>query len=261
MVVMIPPRQAISRGLRSLIIAVLSLNLWTTLLVIPLHEQQSQVGHLTLALALLPIVPLILGTLFQSGLLLLGFFPVSLLLPVVSRPSLVGTNMFAGWSLFLVAGDLVLFVLGTSFLLAQAFPAHLPRRGRDLGDSTHDRPPWPQRRLLHLALTVLSGLLPLSLFYALYLRPNAFSDLRHNYPGRSREAATLLGILALCLWIYLFARHFARPLGEHMRGITPLAKTLDRLRIETQKPRPRARFYVTVVLALAFMAAFVIFRG
>ncbi|PID37875.1 MAG: hypothetical protein CSB49_08450 [Proteobacteria bacterium] len=238
---------------------VLGSNLWASLLLVPLYHQRTEAITLPSVLAAPPLLLLLVGVLLRSRLLLLGLFPLSLLAPVLTQPSLLGVDVLSPLAFTLVGVAAVSFSIGASMFLARATSPVTPLRGRDLEDTTAGKPKWRSRRLLYFSLTALAVAIPWVLIHALYLRPEAFNELRQFYPQRAGAAAALFGVLVLALWLLVFLLYFARPLREHIRGTSAIHAQLERLRSDTMRHRPRPRFYVAVGAALLLMVVFCLY--
>jgi hypothetical protein len=246
-------------GALAIVAIVLGLNLWASLLLVPLYHQRAEAIGLAAVLAAPPLLLLTSGVLLRSRLLLLALFPSSLLAPMLARPALVSFSALSPLTFTLVGLATVGFILGASSLLARSTAPLTPERGRDLEDNTAGKAKWSSRRLLYRGLTGLAMLIPWVLIYGLYLRADAFVDLRRFYPQRAPAAAALFGVLVLGLWLLLFLLYFARPLREHIRGTSRIPAQLDALHYDALRRRPRARFYLAVSVALVLMVVFFLY--
>lgn len=243
-----------TRGIADVVMLVLGLNLWATLLLVPLLHLRIDQVLLPALLAGLPVILLFAGVLWRSRVLLQALFPISMLPPIGARPALVGVNALSNLTFVLVGVALISFTVGASFLLARVEAPEAPTAGRDLEDATAQLPSWRARWFIYRMLTTFTIVLPLVLLFALYLRPGAFSDLHRFYPERANAAAALFGVLTLGLWLALFHLYVAGPARHHIRGDGRLRANLEQLERATNRRSPRLRFYGAVAVALALMA-------
>jgi hypothetical protein len=252
-----------SRTLWDLALLVLGLNIWVSFLVLPfLHLPPPDSNRFIRLLIGLPLIVLICGVIIRNALLLLGAFPIFLLVPVLFCPQLVGVNVFSSWTFLVICLSLLAYILGTPLIL-QA----LATAGRTAQEEAKFIPGfqastrWRRRFRVYRGMSILAGLFPALFIFTIFLQPDIQADLRVAYPNRSNEATTLFGILALALWLGLFYTDFLVPLKAHVRGDPHLRSELARFRKISLGRQPRKSFFIFVGLALALMLVLFMTRG
>jgi hypothetical protein len=241
-----------------LALLVLGLNVWVNFLLLPaLHLGRH--GAL-LPLTALPLLALLAGVALRRRSLLLGGFPLLLLLPVLAAPDLVGVNVYSPLTFGLVALSHVVYLVAALVLLGTLEAPEVPAVARPLSQ-TRRSGPWSRRLRFHRQLAALAGLFAITLIFVAFLHPGVQQDLRDFYPRREGSAGIMLGVVALALWLAVFYAYFAVPLRLHIRSDPPLRHQLQRLRSPGARGRPRPLFYAFVALALVGMGLLVLLRG
>jgi hypothetical protein len=148
--------------------------------------------------------------------------------------------------------SLVGYVYGAGFLLARGSVSRPEQRLRPL------REPEPEvwrarRRFYRLWVALLVPVLPV-LVHAVNLSPSHLESLRVRFGGRTAQVTLVMNVLALALFIGLFAVYFLPPLVADYRGDPVLRSELTRLRQQLGRGRPRAVFFLGVLAALGLMA-------
>lgn len=240
---------------------VLGLNAWATLLLIPsLHHHAAPSAPWAQAPLIAAPATLLAGVALRRAMLLLGIFPLTLVLAVLCQPHLVGVNVHSAGTFALVASSFVGYSLGSALLLQQAAAPPVPPRSRPLTSDALRAPPWQPRRHFYAALAAVAALFPIALIHALFLRHDVLADLRRYFPERAPSASVLFGVFAVALWLALFQLYLLRPLRVHARGDPDMQADLLRLRRSLRRSHPRWRFYVWVAVALALMGALLLLR-
>ena len=80
------------------------------------------------------------------------------------------------------------------------------------------------------------------------------------YPGRVALMTTALTAGAIALWLIIFHYAFLGVLRPHRTGDRDLVGKLAEARGDAKAGKPRPRFYLSVALALAAMAALILLR-
>lgn len=252
-----PPRPQRWQALADGVAAVLGLNVWVTLILVPALFTGALRGPVQHLGALIPLAALGIGLARRSVPWLLGAFPAALLLPITFAPRLVAGHVHGPWSFLLVAASLVGYLFTVSwFSTFRDLPA--PVRLRALPGNDDTPPRWARRFRIYRGLALLSLLLPAALLYAVNFDPEHLTQLRDRFPGRTAAMLTLGNLAMLGLWLALYAWVFIGVLGQHRSGDRALAQDLADVR--KRPARPRLQFYVYVVLALATMGVLVVLR-
>ncbi|MCA9671084.1 MAG: hypothetical protein KC503_36050 [Myxococcales bacterium] len=240
-------------------ILVLGLNVWTSLLLVPALHLERRPGPVTIALMSLSLLTLLVGLVSRQRLLLLAAFPATLLLPVVATPTLVGVNVFSRWTFVLVSVGFIAYTIVSALLLeVLEAPAAPERRKRLPPGATGER--WAKRWRIYIAMAFFSAAIPALLIFTLFLDRHVAADLARFYPERGPAAAVLFGVIAVGLWLGLFAAYFIAPLRAHVRGDPTTRSNLMRLRRESGGQRPRLRFYAWVGVALLLVSYLLFLR-
>ena len=90
--------------------------------------------------------------------------------------------------------------------------------------------------------------------------PAIQDDIEKSYPGRVALMTTMIDVGVLALWLGLYLTVFLGVMRPHRTGDRDLVTRLALARSEAKRGKPRARFYIGVAAALAFMAALVMLR-
>jgi len=238
-----------------LVAGALGLNVWTTLLLVPvLHSASTGALHsrTPLWLVVLP-VPLVVAGLYRlSRVLLLALFPISLgvLIAVFRGPT--GQGMFTVWTFGLAALSLLGYLVGSTIFLEVQARSDDAVRSRSL-----PLPPlsakWSRRRRVYLTQAIFAAVIPLALIYTIDFHPGTARKLHSEYAGGAGEMQALFVVCALGLWLWLFATFFMTPLEQHRRGDSDVRRDLIRLDKRARQSRPRLSFYLVVAVALALM--------
>lgn len=237
-------------------IGVLGLNLWITFLVLPtLHFVKHSPGAATVAGIIAGPVLLAVGLYLRHRLVLLFGLPLSLFIPALVNPRLVGVNVYSAWSFALVAASFLAYMLVTLAILRGHELPPVPEERRSIGEYVLS-PRWRRRFRIYRWMAALSVIFPLVLIFGIFLDPQIQAMVRQSFPGRAQEAVAFFGIGGLALWLLLFHADFLTPLRSHVRGDPYLHSELRRLRRSAFRARPGLSFYLAVVVALALILAF-----
>jgi hypothetical protein len=244
-----------------LLASALGLNLWLTVLVVPtlyLRASAASAGLLA-ALCALALGLLVAGIVRRSQSLLLLAFPLALALGPLVEPALAGPSVYTPWTLVPCAAALLLHLGGALWLCSTAATPAAPARQKAVA-APLQAPVSVRRFRLYRALAVLAGLFPAALLVAIHYRPGAAADLERAFGPAAPLAATLVTLLALALWVGLFFVYFVRTLAAHLEGDRlTLAEDIE-IRRRLVARRPGVALYLTMLLGLALMAAFLALR-
>lgn len=238
-----------------LVAGALGLNVWTTLLLVPvLHSASAGVLLTRTPLWLLALpVPLLLAGLYRlSRVLLLALFPISLgvLIAVFRGPT--GQGIFTVWTFGLAALSLLGYLVGSTIILEVQARQDDAKKRRSL-----PLPPlsnkWKRRRRVYLVQALFAALIPLALIYTIDFHPATARTLHREYAGGAEEMQALFVVSALGLWLWLFATFFMTPMEQHRRGDSDIRRELIRLDRRSRQTRPRLGFYLVVAAALGLM--------
>jgi hypothetical protein len=244
-----------------LLAAALGVNLWLTILVVPslyLRASAASAG-LLVVLCALALALLVVGVAWRRGALLLLAFPLSLALGPLVEPALAGPSVYTPWTVLPCAAALLFYLGAALWLCSTAATPAAPVRQKVV--ATPLQAPVSARRFrLYRALAVLAAVFPAALLVAVHYRPGAAADLEHAFGTSAPVAATLVTLLALALWVGLFFVYFVRTLSVHLDGDrVTLAENIE-IRRRLVARRPGIALYLTMLLGLALMAAFVALR-
>jgi hypothetical protein len=232
----------------------LGINVWVSILLLPGAFAGAWRSASAIVLAFLALAVLVFGVARRSEVVLLLGFPAALLLPVAVAPEMAQVHVYGPVRFTIVAIGLVGYVMGASVFTSFHEP-DAPLSVRPLSSAAQPTPiRWQRRFRVYRALAVLSAVFPIMLVYAINFDTEASEFLHNNYPGRVRPFTTLLNIGALGVWVLLYFYFFLGVLQPHRTGDRDLVTELTRLRREAKRARPRASFYIGVVVALGFMA-------
>jgi hypothetical protein len=256
-----PAPRASTRLFGGGVAAALGLNVWVSLVIVPgLFVGAFARSQWMPALAAVPLVPLAIGVLSRSPFWLLLGFPLGLLVPVAADVQIVGAHVHGPLTFTLVAVGMCAYLFGASHL-ASFRETPPPDRMRLLASAAQPVPArWRRRTRLYVALATLSVIFPVALLYAVNFSPANRAALKDSYPERAGGMATLMNLGVLALWLAVFGLHFVGTLKRHRTGDKDLQRDLERIRQRAKRGTPRPLFYVSVVLALGFMALLVSLR-
>jgi hypothetical protein len=239
-----------------LLATALGVNLWLTLLVVPALYLRAAAASAAVLVAVcgLALALLVAGIVRRSLLLLILLFPASLALGPLLEPALGGASVYTPATLLPCAAALLLHLGGALWLASTdgtpAAPARVKRVAQPL-----QAPVSTRRFRLYRALAILAALFPAALLVAVHYRPGAAADLQRAFGASAPVAAALITLLGLALWVGLFFVYFVRTLALHLEGDrVTMAENIE-VRQRLVARRPRLTLYLTMLVALALMAA------
>ena len=242
-------------------IAVLGLNLWVAFLLLPtLHLAPEHRGAAAWIVALISLGALAVGLLLRRRLLLVGLYPLALLLAPLVSPRMVGPGIYSRITFVLMALSFVAYLLATLYVLGFINAPPVPEEGQDLSPARLGER-WRRRLRIHRWMAALALIFPSTLLAVAFLHPGLQQDLLTHFPRRARAAQALLGVLTVALWGAIFYAYFLIPLRSHMRGDPLLRRELLHLRRARAVARPGLLFYVLVGASLGLMLLLLLLRG
>lgn len=217
-------------------------------------------GQSSIVIAMLPLAALLLGVVLRSELTLLLIFPSALMVPVAIAPSIVSMHVYGPVRFVIVAASVVAYLLGVSFFTSFHEPPP-PVTVRPLASSRQPMPErWRRRHRVYWMLTALSVLFPVAFVYSVNFDDDTRTFLAEMYPGRVAHMSTLLNLLAIAVWLLIYAYGFHGVLRRHRTGDRELVADLGNLRAGAASSRPRPAFYLSVACALGLMGILVASR-
>ncbi len=239
----------------------LGLNLWATLDLLPGLVVEGEIGPPQVALLLLPLMLLAFGVWRRNEAILLFAFPAAMLLPIASNPAMATLQFYSPARFVLVGISLIAFLFGAS-TLTSFYEAPAPRHVRPLHSSTQPLPQrWRRRFRMYAFLAIISLVYPLVLIYHINFDELGTLALNENYPGRAATFTTLLNVIAIGIWLLVFANFILAPIKQHRTGDKPLRRELAALRRRAKRGNPHAFSYVGGVVALLLMALWFVWQS
>ncbi|MBW2731929.1 MAG: hypothetical protein JRH20_06015 [Deltaproteobacteria bacterium] len=245
-----------SFALADVVLLVLGANLLSTFLLVPmLHYRGDELDGPLLA-SLLPISLLVAGVLTANRGILLFLVPVSLLLPLSLLPQLAGAKALSPTGFLLLAVALLGFTFGSAWVASTSRGAPLPSKRRQLEASPSVSRKHRRRLRIYTLFLLTCVAFPLTLIYALYLRPDAAALVEARFPERGPAASLLFGVLVTVFWLSVFLRYVAAPLRDHIRGDQNQRQQLKALEGRLHQRKAPASLYLYLLLALVMLALF-----
>lgn len=231
----------------------LGINVWISLVLLPGLFVGAWSGQSETLIAILPLMVLMTGVLLRSELALLLVFPSTLMIPVAIAPSIVSMHVYGPVRFTIVAASVVAYLLGVSFFTSFHEPPP-PVGQRPLASSSQPMPErWRRRFRVYWMLTALSVIFPITFVYTVNFDGDSRTFLGEMYPGRMAQMSTLLNLLAIGVWLMVYAYGFHGVLRRHRTGDRELVADLGNLRADSRRARPRPVFYLSVACALGLM--------
>ncbi len=239
----------------------LGLNLWATLDLLPSIVVGASLGFGTLALLVFPLALLAYGVWRRNETILLFAFPSALLFPIALNPAMATLQFYSPARFVLVGVGLVAFLFGASTLTSFYEPPE-PKHTRPLHSSTQPLPErWRRRFRMYAFLAITSVVFPLVLLYHINFDDAGTLALSENYPGRAATFTTLLNIIAIGIWLLVYANFILAPVKQHRTGDKPLRRELAGMRQRAKQGSPHLASYFGGVMALVLMALWFLWRG
>jgi hypothetical protein len=238
----------------------LGTNVWISIVILPAIFVGALHGGAHVAAAGLPFAVLMLGLARRSEAILLGAFPVAILVPVALQPQMASSYVYGPIRFTLVAIGVVAYLFGVSFFTTWHEPP-APRSIRGL-TSAQAGPAerWQRRERVYWMLTAMSLVIPTVLIAWVNFDTAIDDYLGEMYPGRVALMTTALTAGAIVLWLGIYHYAFLGVLRPHRTGDRDLVGKLAQARADAKAGRPRPRFYIAVALALAAMASLILLR-
>ena len=239
----------------------LGLNLWATLDLLPMLVVGGAFTFAQACLLFLPLLLLGLGVWKRNDTTLLFAFPSALLLPIASSPALATLQFYSAARFTLVGIGLVAFLFGASTLTSFYEPPK-PANTRPLHSSTQPLPlRWRRRFRMYGFLAVISLVFPLALLYHINFDKLGTQALNENYPGRAATFTTLLNLIAIGIWLWVFAKYILAPIKQHRTGDKQLRQEMATLRRRSAAGSPHLLSYLGGVMALVLMALWFVWQA
>jgi hypothetical protein len=238
----------------------LGTNVWISIVILPAIFVGGLHGGPHVAAAALPFIVLMLGLARRSEGVLLGMFPAAILVPVALQPQMASSYVYGPIRFTLVAAGVVAYLFGVSFFTTWHEPP-APRSIRGL-TSAQIGPAerWQRRERVYWMLTAMSLIIPTVLIAWVNFDTAVEDFIGEMYLGRVAPMTTALTAGAIVLWLGIFHYAFLGVLRPHRTGDRDLVIVLGQARSDAKAGKPRPRFYVSVALALAAMAALILLR-
>lgn len=238
----------------------LGVNVWISVVLLPGLFVGAFRGDGVVYTAILPLPVLLIGLWRRSEAVLLGMFPAALLLPIALEPAMGSAHVYGPVRFAVVAIGLVAYLTGASVFTSFHEPPP-PTSVRVLSSARQPVPErWRRRFRVYRLLTVMALIYPTALIYVVNFDETNQAFMRQMFPGRVASMTTLLNVLVIGAWLGLFFYVFLGILSPHRTGDRDLVADLGRMKADAKRGRPRPLFYLSVVLALAFMLLLMLTR-
>jgi hypothetical protein len=241
-----------SRSAWSAVIGALGVNAWVSLLLIPLLSQPGvRTPHLLLT-SIAPLLVLLVGVALLHGGLLLGAFPMALLLPLGIEPALIGKSIYAsGAAIAFVLAATIAYTIVTLVALRRATADYYsPMRSKPLQKThTASQAQWRRRGRLSGYFVATTVSFPLIVIGAVFLQGDVRHSWRAAFPQREEAAAVMFALATVLLWLLLHGALLARSLALHSRGDPALESGIQHYRSTGRRVPPRIYLYVGLALA------------
>jgi hypothetical protein len=255
------PRASASwRALGDGVAALLGVNLWVSVILLPGVFVGAWSSWLSVAVAALPLLVLAFSLWQRSEQGLLLGFPTVLLVPAALHPEMVAPHVYGGVRFVLVALSLGGYLFGVVYLTRpRAWPA--PGASRPLSSSQQPMAErWRRRYRVYRGMAIAALVVPCVLVYVVNFRRHNLEFLRQLFPGKVQAYTALLNLGVVGLWLALFSWVFLGIMRPHRTGDTDLTAELAALAKEARRGRPRPGFYVGVAVALTSMLLLLLLR-
>lgn len=231
----------------------LGINVWISLVVLPGFFISGFQTPADIAVASAPLLVLALGIWRRSDLFLLLLFPSALMVPIALTPELVDSYVYGPVRFVVVSVGVIAYLFGVSFFSSFREPPP-PIRERALASSRKPIPSrWRRRFRMYRMLAVLSVLFPIMFVYVVNYNDANTLFLQRRFPGRVEHMMTVVNLVAIALWVFLYLYAFVGVLRQHRTGDRILVADLGRLRADAKRGKLRLSFYIGVFFAIGFM--------
>lgn len=245
----------------------LGLNLWVVAVALPLalalHARAVAHGAAALVLvSLAPLGALALGLKQRPGAgqaaTLLVAVPALMALPEALAPADVAAHVLPAAAFVLAALSLVAYLgaVAAGQARAERQAEATPSTARRLvQDPIPSR--WRRRIRVYRGLTAASVAIPVVLLVSIDLSSGFAATLEASFGAQAARAQALFTVGVALLWVVILRAYVLAPLHGHLQHDRDLLGAMEADRRHARRGRPRAAFYVAVVVALAAMAAVV----
>jgi hypothetical protein len=214
-----------------------------------------------IALLLLPLALLGFGVWRRNETVLLFGFPSALLLPIATTPAMATLQFYSAARFTLVGIGLVAFLFGAS-TLTSFYEAPPPKHVRPLHSASQALPPrWRRRFRIYAFLAITSVVFPLVLLYHINFDDIGTQALNENYPGRAATFTTLLNVIAIGIWLLVFANYILAPIKQHRTGDKQLRQEISGMRRRAALGSPHPLSYIGGVMALLLMTLWFVWQA
>ena len=247
------------RAFADVVALLLGINVWISVVVLPAIFVDSLHGY-RIAAVMLPLAVLIWGLLRGGEGVLLGLFPAAVLFPVAMTPAMGSAHVYGPVRFALVVSGVVAYLFGVSFFATFHEPP-APRSVRTLTSAQSGRPPrWRRRERVYWMMVTMSVVMPAILLSWVLFEPSIQGDLEQMYPGRLALMTTMLAVGAIALYLGVYHYLFLGVLRPHRTGDRDIVVALAQAQTEAKVGKPRARFYIGVMIALVAMFVLILAR-
>ena len=192
----------------------------------------------------------------SDGILLVAFPSVALLPQALLSTGEIGSRLMPAPPIILSAVSLVAYLVAVAHRLRTVEVAGepLPVTERSLQrEKTPSR--WLRRGRVYRGLAIVAAVHPLALVAFVNLRPSTVAQLQTSFGARAESAQALLTVGVGLLWMVLFRGYLLAPLHGHLQQDAEIRAFAQAARKQARRGRPRAAFYLAVVVALGAMMA------
>ncbi|MEZ4359337.1 MAG: hypothetical protein R3B48_04090 [Kofleriaceae bacterium] len=247
------------RAFADAVALLLGINVWISVVLLPAVFVGAMHGF-RFGVVMLPLAVLAWGLVRGGEAVLLGVFPATILFPVAMTPAMGSSHVYGPLRFMLVVVGVVAYLFGVSFFATFHEPP-APRSVRTLTSAQTGRPPrWRRRERVYWMLVGLSVVTPGILLSWVLFEPSIQSYLEQMYPGRLALMTTMLAVGAIVLYLGIYHYLFLGVLRPHRTGDRDIVVMLARASSDAKVGKPRTRFYLGVLVALAAMFALTLAR-
>jgi hypothetical protein len=238
----------------------LGINVWVSVVLLPGLFIGAVHGPTAVLVGAVPLAVLIVGLWLRSETVLLLAYPATILLPIGLAPAMASSYVYGPVRFTIVAVGVAAYLFGVSFFTTFHEPPP-PISIRTLSSAQAGTPHrWRRRERVYWTLFALSLVFPAVLIAWVNFDPQIQADLGAKFPGRVALMTTVLNVGVIVLWLGVYHYAFLGVLRPHRTGDRDLATAIGIARADARSGRPRRRFYLGVLVALALMAVLLLAR-
>jgi hypothetical protein len=246
-----------------MMVVALGLNLWVVADALPLALAMSGdggEGPALLLLSLLVPAALAIGVWQRGAIALFVAVPLFVALPLCLTGAEASARVLPALAFVPQALSLVAYLLAVAHALvrgeqgqAAATPVTTMRSLRQ--DLLPAR--WLRRLRVYRGLVATAVIFPAVLLAAVDLSPSFARALGASFGPRAARVQALVTVGVGALWVGILRAYLLAPLHAHLQHDRDLLAAIEADRRHARRGRPRAAFYVAVIVALVAMAAVV----